>query len=254
MVAGPVTMAEVAALVGDPARAIMLDQLMAGRALTATELALAAGVAPPTASGHLAKLVEAKLLSVLKCGRHRYYRLASPLVARMLEAIMEVAAVELPPRHRPRTPRDEALCLARSCYDHLAGRLSIAIAEALVVQGAVVMDEEGVSITATGQRRFEELGVDLSAVRTKSKQPVCRACLDWTERKLHLGGALGAAIARLCLDRAWLIRQRDSRALTITEAGYDGLRRMLGIEKAMLESEPAARPKPPRAVSRSSAA
>ena len=223
-------MAEVAALVGDPARAIMLDQLMAGRALTATELALSAGIAPPTASGHLAKLVEANLLSVLKCGRHRYYRLASPRVARMLEGIMEVAAIEMPPRHRPRTPRDEALCLARSCYDHLAGRLGVAIADALVERGVIAMTEEGAALTEPNSPLLAACGIDVASLQATTKRPVCRSCLDWTERRLHLSGALGAALARRCLELGWLTRRRDSRALVITDAGREGLRRIFSID------------------------
>lgn len=132
MMIGPSSMAEVAALVGDPARAHMLDALVGGRALAAGELALAAGIAPSTASGHLAKLTEARIVTLVRCGRHRYYRLASPLVGRMLESILAVAAIELPPRHRPRTPRDAALAFARTCYDHLAGRLAVGLTDALV--------------------------------------------------------------------------------------------------------------------------
>jgi len=230
-------MAEVAALVGDPTRAIMLDQLMGGRALTATELAIAASIAAPTASGHLAKMVDARLLAVLKQGRHRYYRLASPRVARMLEGIMEVAATDMPPRYRPRTPRDEALCRARSCYDHLAGRIAVAIADALVARGAVTMDEEGATITAGGGAILMGLGLDLASLPSVSKRPVCRACLDWTERRPHLAGSLGAVIARHCIDSGWLTRRRDSRALTITEAGYEGLNRLFGIERARLDGD-----------------
>ncbi|MEX2201116.1 MAG: helix-turn-helix transcriptional regulator [Dongiaceae bacterium] len=247
-------MAEVAALVGDPTRAIILDQLMGGRALTATELALAAGVAAPTASGHLGKLVEAKLIAVLKQGRHRYYRLASPMVARMLEGIMEVAALEMPPRYRPRTPRDEALCLARSCYDHLAGRLAVAITDALIARGCIVLAEEGGTLTIAGENLIAEIGIDLDAIRTASKRPVCRACLDWTERRPHLSGRLGAAIARRCFDLGWLARRREGRALTITDAGYDGLRRWIGIERQQLAVEAAATVRTPPVATRSSAA
>jgi DNA-binding transcriptional ArsR family regulator len=250
MIAGPGTMAEVAALVGDPARAIILDQLMDGRALTATELALAAGIAPPTASGHLAKLVEAKLLSVLKQGRHRYYRLASPLVARMLEGIMAVAAIETPPRYRPRTPQDDALCRARSCYDHLAGRLAVAIADALVARGCVVIEQDGAQLTPAGATFVTGLGIDLAGTRSQSKRPLCRPCLDWTERRPHLAGALGAALARRCFDLGWLQRRPGSRALTVTALGYDGLQHRFGIERAGIDGQPAARP----ATTRSSAA
>lgn len=245
-------MAEVAALVGDPARAIMLDQLMAGRALTATELALSAGIAPPTASGHLAKLVDGRLLTVLKQGRHRYYRIATPLVARMLEGIMEVAAIELPPRHRPRTPRDEALCLARSCYDHLAGRLGVAIADALVERGVIAVTEEGAILAEPGSPLLAACGIDAASLQATKKRTVCRSCLDWTERRMHLSGALGAALARRCMELGWLTRRRDSRALVITDAGRDGLRRTFGIDcdaLAVGADRPAA-----RAATRSSAA
>src|SRR5262249_20471128 len=150
MITGPNTMAEVAALVGDPARANILDTLLDGRAFTATELAFAAKVGAPTASAHLGKLVDARLLSVVKQGRHRYYRLASPLVARMLEGIMVVAAIETPPRYRPRTSRDEALLLGRTCYDHLAGRLGVGIADALVARSHVILSDDAGEVTAEG--------------------------------------------------------------------------------------------------------
>jgi DNA-binding transcriptional ArsR family regulator len=254
MIAGPGSMAEVASLVGDPTRAIILDQLMGGRALTATELALAAGIAAPTASGHLARLVEARLITVLKQGRHRYYRLASPLVARMLEGIMEVAAIEMPPRYRPRTPRDEALCLARSCYDHLAGRLAVAIADALIARGCIVLAEEGGTLTPAGETFLAEIGIDLDGVRASSKRPVCRACLDWTERRPHLSGALGAAIARRCFDLGWLSRRREGRALTITDAGYEGLHRWFGIDRRQLAIEATTRGRTAPVATRPSAA
>src|SRR5262249_6713804 len=147
MIAGPAPMAEVAALVGDPARANILDTLLDGRAFTATELAFAAKVGAPTASAHLGKLVDARLLSVVKQGRHRYYRLASPLVARMLESIMAVAAIEMPPRYRPRTPRDDAPLPARTCYDHLAGKLGVAIADALLARSQVIFNDDAGEVT-----------------------------------------------------------------------------------------------------------
>src|SRR5580692_8007814 len=127
-----IDMAMVGALIGDPARANILAALMDGRALTATELAYIAGVAPQTASGHLAKLVDANLLALAKQGRHRYYRVASPLVGQMLEGIMNVAAVQVPPRARTVSPIDEHMCTARTCYDHIAGRLGVGMADALV--------------------------------------------------------------------------------------------------------------------------
>jgi DNA-binding transcriptional ArsR family regulator len=229
MIAGPSTMAEVAALVGDPARANILDTLLDGRAFTATELAFAAKVGAPTASAHLAKLVEARLLSVVKQGRHRYYRLASPLIARMLESIMAVAAIEMPPRYRPRSPRDEALLLARTCYDHLAGRLGVGIADALVARSQVTLTDDAGEVTADGMKLFGDLGIDLAAEKRPSPRRFCRPCLDWTERRAHLAGSLGAMLARRCFELGW-IERRDSRAVAITAMGREGFRNAFGLD------------------------
>lgn len=233
-------MAEVAALVGDPARAHMLDALVGGRAVTAGELAIAAGVAASTASGHLAKLAEARLVVAIQRGRHRYFRLASPLVGRMLESILAVAAIEAPPRHRPATPRDAALKLARTCYDHLAGRLAVGLADALVFRRHLQLDEDGGEVTETGARFFEDFGVDLAGARA-SRRAFCRPCLDWTERRPHLAGALGAGLARRCIDLGWVERMRDGRALRITPLGREGFQHRFGLDLAAWES-PQAKP------------
>jgi DNA-binding transcriptional ArsR family regulator len=231
MTDGP-NVAEVAALVGDPARANMLVALMDGRALTAKELAFAAGVSPQTTSGHLAKLAAAHLLTCVRQGRHRYYRVASPLVARMLESITLVAAIEAPPRHRPRSPRDDALRLARTCYDHLAGRLGVAIADALVARQAVVLSEDGGEVTADGTAFFaDSLGIDLAAIQRR--RAFCRPCLDWSERRPHLAGAIGAALAERCFARGWIERLRDSRAVAITPRGRGVLRELFGFDPAL---------------------
>jgi DNA-binding transcriptional ArsR family regulator len=214
-------LAEVAALVGDPARANILSALMDGRALTAGELACAARVSPQTTSGHLAKLAEAKLLTLEKQGRHRYYRLASPLVGRMLEGIMAVAA-EGPPRYRPASKLDDAMRAARSCYDHLAGRLGVGLADALCGRGHVVLADEGGEVTAAGAEFLAGFGLDLDAARGR-RRIFCRPCLDWTERRPHLAGAVGAALAVRCFDLGWIERRRDGRALIITSAGRRGL-------------------------------
>jgi DNA-binding transcriptional ArsR family regulator len=230
MIAGPSTMAEVAALVGDPARANILDTLLDGRAFTATELAFAAKVGAPTASAHLAKLVEARLLSVVKQGRHRYYRLASPLIARMLESIMAVAAIEMPPRYRPRTPRDDALLHARTCYDHLAGRLGVAIADALVARSQVIFNDDAGEVTPDGVKLFHDLGIDLTLEKRSSPRRFCRPCIDFSERRFHLAGALGAMLCRQCFELGWIERRRDSRAVAITTRGRTGLRDSFGVE------------------------
>jgi DNA-binding transcriptional ArsR family regulator len=214
-------MAEIAALVGDPARANILSALFDGRALTATELSYAARVSPQTTSGHLAKLTQARLLAMVKQGRHRYYRLATPLVAQMMETIMAVAA-ESPPRYRPRSPREDALRLARTCYDHFAGRLGVAIADSLCARGHVILGDDGGEVTETGFAFLSSFGAQFSK---RSRRPFCRHCLDWTERRPHLSGIVGASIATRCFDLGWVERERNPRALKITAKGREGLRR-----------------------------
>jgi DNA-binding transcriptional ArsR family regulator len=219
--------AEVAALVGDPARANILCALLGGRAITAAELAFAAHVSPQTASGHLAKLLSARLVVVMKQGRHRYYRLAGPHVGQMLESIMDVALAG-PPRFQPRSNVDDAMRRARTCYDHLAGVLGVAVADRLIERAFVILGEEAGEVTPDGAGFLARLGVDLSAARTK-RRVFCRPCMDWTERRLHIGGAVGAAIATRCFELKWIERVGGSRALAITPAGRRGLMSALGI-------------------------
>ncbi|HEX4407762.1 MAG TPA: helix-turn-helix transcriptional regulator [Xanthobacteraceae bacterium] len=214
-------MAEVAALVGDPARANMLCALLGGRALTATELAYSAGVSPQTTSGHLNKLFSARLLVMMKQGRHRYYRLAGPHVAQMLESIMNVALTG-PPRFQPKSRLDEKMRHARTCYDHIAGVVGVGLADAMAAHGFVVLGDEAGEITASGIEFLDRLGVDLTAAKSK-RRVFCRPCLDWTERRPHIGGAVGAALAHRCFDLKWIERVRDTRALMITPAGRRGL-------------------------------
>jgi DNA-binding transcriptional ArsR family regulator len=222
-----VRMAEVAALIGDPARANILAALMGGQALTAGELAYAASVSPQTTSGHLGKLTDGRLIACVKQGRHRYYRIATPRVAEMLEGIMAVVA-DAPPRHRPPSKLDEAMRNARTCYDHFAGKLGVELTGALCVRGHLVLTDEGGEITESGAVFFEEFGVDLAAARSR-RRIFCRPCLDWTERRPHLGGTVGAVLAQRCFDLKWLDRMRDSRALTITAIGRRGLSETFGI-------------------------
>jgi DNA-binding transcriptional ArsR family regulator len=214
-------MAEVAALVGDPARANILCALLGGRALTATELAAAGGVTPQTASGHLGKMLTAQLLAVVKQGRHRYYRLAGPQVGQMLESIMNVA-LSGPPRFQPKSRLDDEMRHARTCYDHIAGVLGVGLAERLIAREHVVLGGEAGEVTASGMTFMSKLGVDLSNARAK-RRVFCRPCLDWTERRPHIGGAVGAALASRCFELKWLERARGGRALTITPAGRRGL-------------------------------
>jgi DNA-binding transcriptional ArsR family regulator len=221
-------MVEVAALVGDTARATMLAALMGGQSLTGSELAFIAHVSRPTASEHLARLVDARLLAVTRKRRFNYYRIASPLVAQMLESIKVVAAIEVPPRYQPRSIRDESMRFARTCYDHLAGRVAVAIADALVAGGHIVLGDDGGEVTEAGALFLADLGADL---RPHSRSRIfCRPCLDWSERRYHVAGHVGAEICRCCLHRGWFARERDSRTLHLTPAGAAGLFDSFGVD------------------------
>lgn len=214
------TIAEVASLIGDAARANMLSALMGGQALTAGELARHAGVTAQTTSGHLGKLTEAQLIAVEKQGRHRYYRLASPDVAYAIHALMAVAASG-PKRYHPIGPKDEALRLARTCYDHMAGRLAIALADTLADKGYVVLEDGAGLVTDEGRSFFCDFGIDLDEA-ARPKRPLCRTCLDWSERRPHLAGRLGAALLDRTLALGWIVRTAESRALRISRAGEAG--------------------------------
>ena len=216
------TIAEVASLLGDAARANMLSALMGGQALTAGELARHAGVTPQTTSGHLGKLAEARLIAVEKQGRHRYYRLASPDVAHAIHALMAVAA-NGPARYHPVGPKDEALRLARTCYDHRAGSLAIALADALTDRNLVLLADGAGFVTDEGQRFFCDFGIELNEA-AQSKRPLCRTCLDWSERRPHIAGRLGAALLGRSLAVGWIDRIAGSRALRVTRAGEIGFR------------------------------
>ena len=225
--------AEIAALAGDPARAGMLHALMDGRALTASELARVAGIAPQTASGHLTRMTTAGLLKVEKQGRHRYHRLASPGVARMMESIMQVASDMTPPRTRLTVgPREVALRSARTCYDHLAGRLGVALTDALVAASYAELTNEAGLVTDTGIDFLVCMGVDRNALlapRTKrSRRVLCRPCLDWSERRWHLAGAVGAAICARSFASGWIRRIDATRAVMITHKGLQVFREQFG--------------------------
>jgi len=218
---------EVAALVGDTARATMLNALMGGQSLTATELAYCANISRATASSHLGKLVAARLLTVTRERRFSYYRIASPLVATMLESLKVVAAVELPPRHRPRSANDDALRFARSCYDHLAGQVGVAVADALVAMGHIVLTDDGGEVTSSGERFLSAFGADLTL---RTRRIFCQPCLDWSERRYHLKGLVGARILDRLLELRWFKSVSGSRALQLTPSGRVGLSEIFEIE------------------------
>ena len=222
----PVEIAGTAALLSDVARAAILCALLDGRARTAGELAYAAGVTPQTASFHLARLVDAGLIAVVPQGRHRYHRLASPAAAHTLEAL-GVLATGQPRRARVPGPRDAALRAARTCYDHLAGRLGVAIADALRVAGGTIAHERDVEITPEGARRLGCLGVDVASLRRDGRS-LCRHCLDWSERRPHLAGPVAAQILRNALTSGWVERLTDSRAVRVTPEGRRAFTAALG--------------------------
>ena len=197
----------IAAAIGDHARADILTALMADRALTATELAEVAGVTKQTTSAHLAKLLSAGLLAVECQGRHRYFRLADRDVAHLLESLMGVAFRSGAVRVRG-SPREPALRKARVCYDHLAGELGVFAFEGLTKRRLVRAENKRLELTASGRRFFRDLGIDVDALAA-SRRLLCRTCLDWSVRRHHLAGAVGAALLTRCLELGWGRRIRE---------------------------------------------
>ncbi|MFJ2781298.1 ArsR/SmtB family transcription factor [Kitasatospora sp. NPDC087315] len=228
------SLAQLAGLLADPTRAEFCTALLDGRAWTAGELARHAGVAPSTASEHLSRLIAGGLLAEERQGRHRYVRLAGPAAATLIEDLSTYADTTAPTQPPPRNLRDStrmsAEARARTCYDHLAGRLGVAVTDALLERG-LVADRDGLTITRRGRAWLADVDIELPG-RTgrKGGRPVVRSCLDWTERRSHLGGALGAALCRTALDRAWVERIGSGRALRVTADGHRALRELLGVE------------------------
>jgi DNA-binding transcriptional ArsR family regulator len=209
---------------GDPARANMLHALLDGRALTATMLAKVAGISPQTASGHLSRLTSVGLVTIEKQRRFRLHRLANPSVARMVEAIMLVAAELEPDRSRfTIEPGDMALRRARTCYDHFAGRLGVSLADTFVERGFVELNSEAGVLTEAGLSFLSSAGLDIGPMMVRqgkhSSRLPCRACFDWSERRAHLGGALGAMICTHSLKRGWVKRIEGTRAVLVTAKG-----------------------------------
>lgn len=215
---GEVDVSVVARLIGDPARAAILNALLDGRALTAGELAIVAGLSRPATSNHLGRLVDGGLITVIASGRHRYARLAGPEVAVALEALAMISP-PAPVRSLRMGSAARALRPARLCYDHLAGELGVQIHDALLAADGFRVADDGLRLTETGRHWFAEAGVDIDAA-LRSRRPGLRTCLDWTERRFHLAGSAAAALATTMLDRGWVERRRPGeRGLTITDTG-----------------------------------
>jgi DNA-binding transcriptional ArsR family regulator len=218
-------LASLSSLIGDPSRALILSALFGGEALPAGELAFRARVTPQTASSHLAKLTEAGLVTVERMGRHRYYRLSGPEIGGLLEKMMTVAWQPAVERSRVPAPLRDG----RMCYDHLAGRLGVAVTDALVARGVLARGDDAFALTEAGAGWLAAMGIDAAALRD-GRRSFARHCIDWSERRPHLAGALGAAIAERFVDRGWIRRDRDSRAVALTEDGRTALTRIFGPE------------------------
>jgi DNA-binding transcriptional ArsR family regulator len=213
----------VAQLLGDPARANMVMALMSGQALSASELAHEAGVTPPTATGHLSKLVLLGLLKGEKQGRHRFFQLCDPDVGEAVEALIAVAARAGHLRARP-GPKDEAMRHARSCYDHLGGRLAVDLTGRWLAAGLLTWRGGAFQLTRRGRDFLSGRGIELSGLESL-KRPLCRSCMDWSERRPHLGGALGAAILAHVVSEGWAVRGQGQRAVSFSRRGEENFAR-----------------------------
>lgn len=219
----PSRLAKIGAILADETRAEILTALMDGRGRTGGELARFAGVAPSTGSEHLSKLLDAGLVTVEAQGRHRYFRIASDEVAAMLESLGAAAPVDA---FRSRAPA--ALTYARSCYDHLAGELAVLIFDQLVNDGHLDRVDGHLQLSESGTALLASTGIDIEALR-RSKRPIVRSCLDWTQRRHHLAGAAGAALLGISLERRWVIRGTQPRSIRLTSQGRTALGERMGL-------------------------
>lgn len=221
-------MAMIASLVGDPARSNMLTALMSGRALTATELAQEAGITPQTASSHLAKLEAGHLIVPEKQGRHRYFRLSGTDVAAVLEGLMGLAARA--GHLRVRTgPADPGLRRARVCYDHLAGDFGVRMLDSMTEKGLLRTNNDDILLTPRGERFVADFGIDLAALGG-SRRPLCKTCLDWSVRRSHLAGSLGAAILSRLYELKWAMRGKNNRVVTFSPRGASKFTALFGTK------------------------
>jgi DNA-binding transcriptional ArsR family regulator len=232
VILSPESVARFASMLADRSRAAMCLALLDGRAWTAGELARHAGIAAPTASEHLNQLVQAGLLTEERQGRHRYVRLAGPEIARLIEDLAVAAGQPAPARSLRTVRASEDLAAARTCYDHLAGALGVWLFDAMVADG-LLSTADGLALTTAGRSWFTDLaGPD--ALRPARSRPLARTCLDWTERRSHLAGTLGAVLYQQLLSRSWLRPCRGSRAVRITPEGELAIGELLGAELPVL--------------------
>ncbi|MEC0240879.1 helix-turn-helix domain-containing protein [Paenibacillus dokdonensis] len=219
--------AELVSLLGETSRAAILTSLMDGRFHTASELALEAGITPQTASFHLAKMTAGMLVTAEKHGRYRYYKLAGQEIAQILETFLTISKpAEI--RSLRQSTQMKALCEARTCYDHLAGKLGVRLTQSLMDNKYIEKGQEEFTVTPAGERFFTELGLDLPALR-KQRRSFSRICLDWSERQHHLAGTLGHAVVSRLFEMKWIERAPSGRAVIVTEQGRAGLKRDFGI-------------------------
>ena len=224
------SVSHIAAAIGEPARARMLYCLSDGRARTSTELAVVAEVSPSTASAHLNRLKAQRLVRLFAQGKHRYYSLEGPSVAAALEALSVLAGRQSGNIFVPSTP--SGLRAARTCYDHIAGTLGVALHDRLTTSGWLATtsgNDHAYDVTSSGARGFASLGVDIEATRSLRRR-FAFACVDWSERRPHLGGALGASLLKVALDRKWVLRDLDGRALEITRRGRREMQARFGLK------------------------
>ncbi len=225
-----IDIANIAGLLAEPSRSTMLQALMDQRARTTGELASLAGIAPSTASEHISRLADARLLTVQAQGRHRYWSLAGPEVAELLEAIMVLTPKPLMPPS-PKVSSD--LRFLRTCYDHLAGTVAIALYDQLQTNGSLAISDERIELTPPGAECLQALNIDPDGLRL-GRRPLARPCLDWTERRHHLAGALGAALLDMFREQNWVATRREPRALRLTTTGRRELALHFGIDTANL--------------------
>lgn len=219
--------ATLGSLIGDPSRAYMLTALMGGKALTATELALEADITAQTATRHLTQLVTGKLLTVRKQGRHKYFQLANHQVAEVLESLLTLSTQLTIPNIKT-GPADPALKFARVCYDHLAGEIGVQLYDSLVAQGLLLDQGEVTLLTDNGRRFFSEQGFNID-LQARSKRPLCKSCLDWSERTNHLAGSIGKWILQDLFEKNVVTRRLDSRAVTFSDRGLKQFKARYGL-------------------------